>query len=413
MHKSFLPLFLVSLAGIFAASFLPHEPIYYQWVGLLAGILPLLVYKILLGQKTVLSPVEVDSVYYFGFLVTIITLVTTAIAIALDDTGKPPNMHWILLQFGLGLVATGVALFSRLMLMNKSSSLVEMDVVEASRKLVQSVTEVSGQFDNAGFHAKAFVDELENRLESMLSKSIDTYINSIEISSKKSLDICVESINSSTNSFSNAVSKILDEVGRIQVEAEAISFSVAAEKMQLFSVQIEKSLNEITGVVAETGASAAASIAELASTSRKAQKLATDIAGKLEKLDQITLLQDGLIQTSESLVNFKESISSVSEAFKNLQTTSDVASGEIDAKVVVPLSEGFDLRSVPNISKSISDLEASVSHFSSHVNELGELSNVKQGISLLTDNLNSLFASIADLKVAVNSATSSVKSHIS
>jgi drug/metabolite transporter (DMT)-like permease len=134
MHKSFLPLFLVSLVGVLGSSFIDHENSQYQVIGLIAGVLPLLGYYYALARKKLLSPSEIDSVYYFGFLVTVITLVSTAVAIGIAT--KLPELKWILLQFGLGLIATGIALFARLMLMTKSTSEVELDVVESSKLLV-------------------------------------------------------------------------------------------------------------------------------------------------------------------------------------------------------------------------------------------------------------------------------------
>ena len=153
MHKSFLPLFLISLIGVLGSSFIDHEEnSQYQFIGLIAGVLPLLGYYFALAKKKLLSQSEIDSVYYFGFLVTVITLVSTAIAIGIAT--KLPKLNWILLQFGLGLIATGIALFARLMLMTKSTSEVELDVVESSKLLVAAVTNVSVEFDNASYLVK-------------------------------------------------------------------------------------------------------------------------------------------------------------------------------------------------------------------------------------------------------------------
>ena len=166
MHKSFLPLFLISLIGVLGSSFIDHENSQYQFIGLMAGVLPLLGYYYALARKKLLSPSEIDSVYYFGFLVTVITLVSTAIAIGIAT--KLPEIKWILLQFGLGLVATGIALFARLMLMTKSTSEVELDVVESSKLLFAAVTNVSAEFDNASYLVKSFVDQFQIRMNDMV-----------------------------------------------------------------------------------------------------------------------------------------------------------------------------------------------------------------------------------------------------
>lgn len=438
MHKSFLPLFLTSLLGILSSSFLPHEPLFYQWFGLAAGIIPLGIYHRYLASQKILSPAEVDSVYYFGFLITVITLVATAISIALDSSGKPMDMHWILLQFGLGLVATGAALFARLLLMAKSSSQVEMDVIQSTRELVASVTQVSGEFDRAGYQASAFVEQLEERLEKMLNKTITTYTNAIELTAQKSLDRCAASIDGATEQFSEAISKVLEEVGRIQVEAEAISFSVAAEKMQNFSAQIELSVSTMTERVKEVSAASADGIAELASTTRKVQKLAIDIAAKLEKLEQLQSMLDGILNTSEALGIFKEAAETSALSLSKLRATSVEASRKLDSEVIDPLSESgvasglLQLtkafpENAANLASTIGDLTVEASNLSqtlmSHrqrveqtlasVSSAGDtgqqLKSLDATAKSVTDGMQQLLGSINELKQNLAAASEAAK----
>ncbi len=437
MHKSFLPLFLLSLLGILSSSFLPHESV-YQWFGLAAGIIPLVFYHRFLASQKILSPAEVDSIYYFGFLVTVITLVATAISIAIDTSGKPPSMQWILLQFGLGLVATGAALFARLLLMAKSSSQVEMDVIQSTRELVASVTQVSGEFDRAGYQASAFVEQLEERLEKMLSKTISTYTTTIEQTAQKSLDRCADSIDSATTKFSEAISNVLEEVGRIQVEAEAISFSVAAEKIQSFSSQIESSVNSITENVKEVSLASAAGISELASTTRKVQKLATDIAAKLEKLGQLQNMLDGILNTSEALGIFKETAETTAASLSKLTATSVEASRKLDSEVIEPLSESGVASGLlqltkafpdnaANLASTIGDLtaeannlakalashrhsvEQSISTVATSGEAASQLKALEQTAKSVTAGLSQLFGSINDLNIAMHSASEAAR----
>ena len=348
MHKSFLTLFLISFFGVLATSFLPHDGGIYQWLGLLAGVLPLAFYHAMLSRENVLSPAEVDSIYYFGFLVTVITLVTTAISIALDS--KKPDMQWILLQFGLGLVATGYALFARLLLMTRAASEVEMDVVEASQKLVASVTEVSNKFNLAGHEAAAFVDKFkdtvneiistgQNRFEKSLEQSLTTYTRTIEESSQNALIRCDQSIATATDTFAIAISKVMEEMVRIQTEAEAISFTLAAEKMKTFSEEIESSLQALTDKTHEASSASAAGISELASTTRKVQKLAMDIAGKLEKLGQLQQLLDTILNASEAMNILNESTTQTTNSLHKLTATSNEANRKLDSEIIQPLNE--------------------------------------------------------------------------
>src|SRR5690349_5241898 len=58
----------------------------------------------------------VDSVYYFGFLITVFALAVTAFTIAVSSD-SPNLISTILQQFGAGLLATGYAVMARLHLM--------------------------------------------------------------------------------------------------------------------------------------------------------------------------------------------------------------------------------------------------------------------------------------------------------
>jgi hypothetical protein len=406
MHKSFLPLFFVSLMGVLGTSFLPHDQGFYQWAGLISGVTPLALYHFLLSREKLLSPAEIDSIYYFGFLVTVITLVTTAISIALDT--KKLDIQWILLQFGLGLVATGYALFARLLLMSQASSEVEMDVVEASQKLVVSVTEVSDKFNQAGFEAAAFVDlfketvnEIINtgqkRFEDSLKQSLNTYTKTIEESSQKALLNCGETITVATDTFGTAISKVMEEMGRIQTEAQAISFAAAAERMEFFSEQIESSLQSITDKTQEASSASAAGISELASTTRKVQKLAIDIAAKLEKLEQLQQLLDTILSMSEAMSIFNESATQTSTSLHKLTAVSNEANRKLDSEVIQPLSESGVASGLLQLTKSLPENAGTLS------TSLGDLSvQSTQLTKIISLHKASLEESLASVSKATN-----------
>ena len=348
MHKSFLPLFLISLIGVLGSSFIDHENSQYQFIGLMAGVLPLLGYYYALARKKILSPSEIDSVYYFGFLVTVITLVSTAIAIGIAT--KLPELKWILLQFGLGLIATGIALFARLMLMTKSTAEVELDVVESSKLLVAAITNVAGEFDNASYLVKSFVDQLQIRMKESVSateeefkdalkNSLDAYVLNVQATTEVALKNCAEAIDKTTNKFSDGISLIIKEVERIKTEAEGVNFAAAAIQIEVFSLQIQSSLQSITDKTNEVSIVSASGIAELAATTRKVQKLAIDISSKLEKINQIQNLLQNIINTTEALGTFKEATNTASSAITKLNATSSEAAEAIEKKIIEPLEK--------------------------------------------------------------------------
>jgi hypothetical protein len=124
------------------------------WVAMLGGSAPLLYYHLAYltpRAKKGLAQAAIDSVYYFGFLVTVAALAVSAVSLAVTD-GKAPLTE-IAFQFGLGLLATGYSVFARLHLTSISTWVEEASpeavldrYVVRSRELVTNVELASEQF---------------------------------------------------------------------------------------------------------------------------------------------------------------------------------------------------------------------------------------------------------------------------
>jgi chromosome segregation ATPase len=117
----------------------------YSWYAL--GIVPIIIYHARLHiqqTKTALPQAAIDTVYYLGFLITIATLGCTVVSIGIGKQAlKLESLSNLAAIFGLGLFATGYALFARIMLMMQSERIdseslddkVERYAIEAERAL--------------------------------------------------------------------------------------------------------------------------------------------------------------------------------------------------------------------------------------------------------------------------------------
>lgn len=114
MNEQYFPK-LMKLLGLSAVIFiLSLTPVAPPFLSVL-GIGPLVYYhlKILVpATKHGLSPTGIDSVYYFGFLITVVALAISAIHIA--SNAEQTSIGTVVLHFGLGLFATGYAVFARM-----------------------------------------------------------------------------------------------------------------------------------------------------------------------------------------------------------------------------------------------------------------------------------------------------------
>lgn len=99
-------------------------------VGMVCGVLPLIYYHwfyLTPMAKGGLSQVAIDSVYYFGFLITITALGISAVSIAsaVANSGSPIDLGVVVYQFGAGLFATGYAVIARMHLSSIATTLAD------------------------------------------------------------------------------------------------------------------------------------------------------------------------------------------------------------------------------------------------------------------------------------------------
>lgn len=133
----------LSLAAL-AAGMVVEGPLKWPLVG--GAILPLVYYHVgFLRQRVRMSAdtAAIDSVYYYGFLVTVAALALSALSV---DTTPPINFQPVLTKFGVGLAATGYAVLARMHLMSlvrstDSASVDEMnhEYVRRSQALIDDV----------------------------------------------------------------------------------------------------------------------------------------------------------------------------------------------------------------------------------------------------------------------------------
>lgn len=320
----------MSLAGVVFSSAVSQAGGLFQLAGLAGGLLPLVIYHVILAREENLSSSSVDGIYYFGFLVTVITLVATAISLGFSPT--IPSLRWVLLQFGLGLVATGYALFARLHLLTKASQ--ALSVIEATEKLANSVTRVASQFDNATYQISAFIEHTEKRLEHLTQK----HIEQIEQIENKSL-----------------------------------------QNMQIFSDKMQASIDIITTATNSAATASASSIATLAKTYNTTANLATSITNKLSQLDDLTTQISAINTILESVIALKKSTSDADAALSSLSKSATNAAASINKELVDPLQK-------IGISKSLIEAQSSLSHTTENIT--AQLDSLNKNISNANEYVN-------------------------
>jgi ABC-type transporter Mla subunit MlaD len=151
------------------------------WVSVIAGVTPLVFYHLgYLGPraKKGLSQTAIDSVYYFGFLITVAARGISAVAIA-QSSGAIDNKP-IVYQFGVGLFATGYAVIARMHLSSISKMLDEASpeaiidkYIQRSRALVDNVEMAVVSISQVADKSSDLVTNIDALSASVLKKTED------------------------------------------------------------------------------------------------------------------------------------------------------------------------------------------------------------------------------------------------
>jgi hypothetical protein len=420
MHKSFFYLFFISLTGVLITALVGGQSNLWRLTGLVAGLAPLVIYHFILYRKKTVSATEVDSIYYFGFLVTVVMLVAAALSIGLSDQSKL-DINKVLVQFSLGLVATGYALFSRLQLLTKLNT--QTDVLDSTEKLAKSIEKVAGEFDRAGYHVTAFVELTQQRMSEMergLQMRSEVAANAFE----KKLNDAALAFNSATEDslgkaygvldtairhFSTAISSVSKDVARIQSESESISFVKTADRIEGFSKSMESTIESITSEVALVSESSVAAISELTASARRTQQLAQEITQSLESLSKLESLLATIEKTTSALEEFSTTTLNTGSAISLLGENIGHADAEIIKQpatfvglgdVVASLAQGLSAleTQTASLSKTMTErqlpLDAALLSATSGFNSIGEqvstLAELGSTTTLVVQQLNAI-----------------------
>jgi len=146
--------------------------------------------------KSGLSQSAIDSVYYYGFIVTIFALGVSAISLSKSE--QISGLKEVGFQFGLGLLATGYAVVARMHLttITQSQHLVSLEdamngIVENSRELATNVELATRQYEEYVRTQARLITELEqasiSRIESTILDSTRLFHAAINESVKEAV----------------------------------------------------------------------------------------------------------------------------------------------------------------------------------------------------------------------------------
>lgn len=226
---------MMSVAAVVAtASILLHLPVP---VVLVAELAPIVMYfSVLYRQgKSGLSHTAIDSVYYFGFIVTILSLAGSVLRVWLFGIEK--DMTGLIAQFGVGLLATGLALVFRLILTARVESMNGKDLSQTIEEYVHRIDGIVSKVEASAASFEGLSQSLQERTRAVVEATYQE---------------CTSSMRATATAFSESVVKVTQQASESVTTFGAVVESVAVSShVKQFDSNISELTNGLKGFAGE------------------------------------------------------------------------------------------------------------------------------------------------------------------
>jgi len=403
--KIFLLLLLCSLLLATAPIFFAFKEIEQ---GVFLSFVPLLIYSFWLFRQESLLQQDIDSVYYFGFILTLATLGVAARTLA--TSSEPDNALSVVgRHFAIGLLATGYGLVGRIVLQEKRVSIDTVD--EALDKQLDQVSRIVREF---GSTIDLFKDLKEEAVRGAIKgasgasaevvRLISSDLEGPIVGLRNAIGDLKESLvlvdRSNFDNLASSSSALKDRMIALDESAMALSLRLRELNNQ---TPILKSEFQATGE-------------ELAAVTEAQKQLRVQIAGLVDSTQSFLAV---LASQRQAAVDSGDSMKSLSVASK----AASVAIGTFERLDMTPLRDlSKHLQTLANsLPKALGGLELMSEKFNAagkSQNDLTEaaiaagqsLSDIPTGVSSVQLSLASLNPKFSELGLVISSASSALNS---
>lgn len=352
-------LMATALALILLGSHLPGR---LSWAAPLLGCLPLVGFhlSVLLPRaKDGLTQTDIDSVYYFGFLVTVFALGISAVTVGMN--GAAASVDSVVIHFGTGLVATAYAVVARMHLQSKAAHTNQMSMEAVMDRYVEKSVEMVKRVDEASLQLTAFSKEI-------VSRTIEAAEQTRLAANEKMLD--------TASQFSSQMSETLEQaregVHDFRLIVNSTAFAAERHKYADSMREMVGAAQALNGVMAELVKKTQEKVGVTQQDINASLALGAGLSQFAQQVKEYGGPKGSMEQSAKSL---QEASASVVDAHKLIAGTVDALQQLLDSVE----QSGTALKSVRTISKRATDqLEAlsvsseRISQVAAHIGELSD-----------------------------------------
>jgi chromosome segregation ATPase len=380
---------------LLGASFLGMPP----WVAMPAGMVPLMYYHwvyLVPRARKGLSHAAVDSVYYFGFLVTIAALGVSAVKLALSAGQEPLNN--IAFQFGLGLLATGYAVFARMHLTSITAWGDTSGPEAVLDRYLQRSTELVTNVELASTRFAELASTMVNKTTEIADLA-HTQTEKLMLGNARAFD---EELRGTLASARHALTEVRGLVNETAFAQEREAFARNVKMTIECQLQLNKSMMDF----AQRFREGTQTVQEVSQSSSLLNEKLLEFQGNVEQIggprgrmvsvgEHMTQAEQliarctlALGATLSELEEVSGTVSGVGKTFKSIKTLTAKAGEQMDALVI-----------------SAERLESATKH-------IGEAADVtvswSRGLASATENIPRLTETASDLRERLNSLSAVV-----
>lgn len=306
MNEQYFPK-LIKLLGlstaIFILSLAPAAPAYLS----ILGIGPLVYYhlKILApATREGLSTTGIDSVYYFGFLITVVALAISAIHIA--GNAEQTSISTVVFHFGLGLFATGYAVFARMHLNSLAPSTTTLTEEQVMERYVQRSAQLVEHIETSTAKLSTFATEIIART----AATAETIQQTAEQNMRRTSEQFASDIAGILDDVHASLEDIQQLVTDPATRAERTRFTTELRETYQASSQLNASMGELAKRTAEESRQRADTLAattnlalHLQEFSRKVQALGAADGAIAVSAQALGDVSGGLVSSSRTVID--------------------------------------------------------------------------------------------------------------
>lgn len=333
-------IFTMGFAALAAlSSVLLHLPVP---VVLLFDLLPLCIYFSSLYRhgKNGLSHTAIDSVYYFGFIITILSLTGSVMRIWLFGVEK--DMGGLIAQFGVGLLATGLALVFRLILIARVESMNAKDLTQTIEEYVQRIDNVVSKVEASAASFEGLSQSLQERTRAVVQATFEECTSSMRattLSFTEAMSTVSEQVTTSSTSFGEVVRSLANATHVQELDANIEELNMG---LKGFAVEVSKYGRLATDEALKTtkqalDASSKWHVDNLNSISNASQQ---SIQVALKALSDVDLGVD-TSKVKGDLMGLSRAVTSFTKRFAELDEKLVTSNAQGTVQVLIPVIDDF------------------------------------------------------------------------